>query len=233
MTGEHPQAGRPEERGRPQAVALVGFMGAGKSAVGRQLAAALRIPFIDTDDLIVAEAGPIASIFAERGEAGFRALEADLVMHAISSAADRPCVLALGGGAVLSETVRAALKSLPYVVWLDAPSEELWARVASAGPRLRPLVADEPSFERLLAAREPLYRSVATEVVQTAGRSPAAILLAAREPLYRSVATEVVQTAGRSPAAIAAAVAAGLGAAGATASGDARATADHRSGGGS
>ncbi|HEY5168914.1 MAG TPA: shikimate kinase, partial [Thermoleophilia bacterium] len=72
MMREEPQAGRSEERGRQQAVALVGFMGAGKSAVGRELAAALGIPFVDTDELIVSRAGPIAAIFAERGEAGFR-----------------------------------------------------------------------------------------------------------------------------------------------------------------
>ena len=65
------------------AVALVGFMGAGKSAVGRELAAALGTPFVDTDDLIVAKAGPIAAIFADAGEAGFRALEADVVTAAV------------------------------------------------------------------------------------------------------------------------------------------------------
>ena len=69
-------------------MALVGFMGAGKSAVGRELAAALGIPFVDTDDLIVAKAGPIAAIFAERGEAGFRALEADVVTAAVAAAAE-------------------------------------------------------------------------------------------------------------------------------------------------
>jgi shikimate kinase len=116
MMGEDPQAGRPGERGRQQAIALVGLMGAGKSTVGLELAAALGIPLVDTDDLIVAEAGPIAAIFAERGEAGFRALEAEVVTAAISAAADRPCVLALGGGAVLSEAVREALKDRKSVV---------------------------------------------------------------------------------------------------------------------
>ncbi len=156
-------------------MALVGFMGAGKSAVGRELAAALGIPFVDTDELIVAEAGPIAAIFAERGEAGFRALEADVVTAAVAAAAERPCVLALGGGAVLSGAVREALRSLPHVVWLAAPPERLWARVAGEGPETRPLAADESSFRALLAGREPLYREVATEVVETAGRSPAAV----------------------------------------------------------
>jgi shikimate kinase len=205
VTNEHPQAGRPGERGRPQAVALVGFMGAGKSAVGRELSTALGIPFVDTDDLIVASAGPIAAIFAERGEAGFRALEADVVTAAVSAAADSPCVLALGGGAVLSAAVREALKTLPHVVWLAAPPEELWARVAGEGPRARPLAVDEPTFKQLLAGREPLYRAVATEVVETSGRTPMAI---------------------------AAAVAAGLAGVAGVVAGTAR-VAEHRSGGGS
>jgi shikimate kinase len=152
-------------------IALVGFMGAGKSAVGRELAERLGIPFVDSDDLIVAKAGPIAAIFADRGEAGFRALEAEVVMVAVAAAVERACVLALGGGAVLSDAVRGALESLPHVVWLKAPPEELWARVAGGGPGARPLAADESTFRSLLVAREPLYVEVATEVIETAGRS--------------------------------------------------------------
>lgn len=80
----------------PAAVALVGFMGAGKSAVGRELAATLGLPFVDTDDLIAARAGPIDEIFRTRGESAFRALEAELVTTALADAVRRPCVLALG-----------------------------------------------------------------------------------------------------------------------------------------
>ena len=175
MTSEHTPVGRSGGRGRPQAVALIGFMGAGKTAVGRELAAALDVPFVDTDDLIAAKAGPVAAIFAERGEAGFRALEADVVTAAIADAHGRPCVLALGGGAVLSDVVREALTGIAHVVWLAAPPEELWMRVVTEGPECRPLARDEESFRALLAAREPLYRAVATEVVQTAGRTVAAV----------------------------------------------------------
>jgi shikimate kinase len=182
MTGGHARldatrgtarSGGDPARAEVATVALVGFMGAGKSAVGRELAATLGIPFVDTDDLIVAKAGPIAAVFAERGEAGFRALEADVVTAAITAAGERPCVLALGGGAVLSDAVRRALGSLAHVVWLAAPPEELWARVAGEAPGTRPLAADERSFRALLAAREPLYGEVATEVIETAGRRPA------------------------------------------------------------
>jgi shikimate kinase len=156
-------------------VALVGFMGAGKSAVGRQLAAALALPFIDTDELVVAAAGPIPEIFEERGEQGFRALEAEIVTAAIADAEERPCVLALGGGAVLSAEVRAALRHLARVVWLTAPASVLWSRVAAAGTAARPLAGEEETFRALLAVREPLYREVATRSVDTDGRSAAAV----------------------------------------------------------
>jgi len=159
----------------PAAVALVGFMGAGKSAVGRELAATLGLPFVDTDDLIVAQAGPIDRIFRTRGESAFRALEAELVTAALADALDRPCVLALGGGAVLSPEVREALTRLPHVVWLVAPPEVLWARATGPGQAARPLAGDEAAFRRLLAAREPLYRAVATRVVPVADREPGTI----------------------------------------------------------
>ena len=194
MTGEGPHTVRMGE-GAPRApVALVGFMGAGKSAVGRELATALGIPFADTDDLVAAEAGPIPSIFAERGETGFRALETQVVTAALGEAAERPCVLALGGGAVLSDAVREALKSLPHVVWLTAPPAELWARVAAAGAASRPLAADEASFRALLAAREPLYRQVATTTVDTGGRRPAAVAAAIAAALKSRDAADAPRT---------------------------------------
>jgi shikimate kinase len=155
----------------PAAVALVGFMGAGKSAVGRELATALGIPFTDTDELVVARAGAIDAIFAERGEAAFRALEAEIVVAAIAGALERPRVLALGGGAVLSDGVRAALARLRDVVWLAAPAGVLWKRARAAGQAPRPLVTDEAAFGALLAAREPLYREVATQVADVTSRS--------------------------------------------------------------
>lgn len=164
-----------ETGGHPPAVALVGFMGAGKSAVGRELAAALGSAFVDTDESIVAQAGAIEEIFAQRGEAAFRALEAEVVTAAVADARERPCVLALGGGAVLSVVVREALGRLPHVVWLTAPPEVLWRRAQAEGQSVRPLAADEGAFRALLATRESLYAQVATEVVDTATRPAAAV----------------------------------------------------------
>jgi shikimate kinase len=157
------------------AVALVGFMGAGKSAVGRELATALALPFVDTDDLIVAQAGPVDVIFRERGETGFRTLETRIVTDAVAAALEQPCVLALGGGAVLSADVREALARLPHVVWLTAPADVLWARTSAARQAVRPLAADEATFGQLLGAREALYRRVATLVADAAAGTPAEV----------------------------------------------------------
>ena len=165
----------PDTCDQSPAVALVGFMGAGKSAVGRELAAALRCPFVDTDERIAAQAGSIEEVFAQRGEAAFRALEAEVVTAAVEEALERPLVLALGGGAVLSGAVRAALGRLPLVVWLTAPPEVLWRRARSQGQAVRPLAADEAAFRALLATREPLYRQVATLAVDVAAKPVAAL----------------------------------------------------------
>ena len=98
-------SGAPEDgTPRASAVALVGFMGAGKSVVGRLVAKRLKAPFIDTDALIEEREGPIAAIFAARGELGFRALERDVVVQVLESALREPCVVALGGGAVSQAT---------------------------------------------------------------------------------------------------------------------------------
>ena len=104
---------------RPPAVVLVGFMGAGKSAVGRELAAGLGLPFLDTDEVIAAAEGPVDEIFTTRGERGFRALESETVLRELNALADSPKVLALGGGAVLADAVRDLLRRLGHVVWLD------------------------------------------------------------------------------------------------------------------
>jgi shikimate kinase len=149
---------------------LVGFMGAGKSVVGRELAARLGLPYLDSDEVIVGLAGPVADIFADRGEAGFRAVETDVVIREIEKLAVTPQVFALGGGAVVSGDVRAALRGPAPVVWLTASAEELWRRVRSDQTVERPLARDEQAFTSLLAAREPLYREVATLVVDTGGR---------------------------------------------------------------
>ena len=157
-----PEDGAP----RASAIALVGFMGSGKSAVGRLAAKRLRVPFVDTDALIEEREGPIDEIFATRGEQVFRGLERDVVVEALESALREPCIVALGGGAVLSGDVREALGRLPHVAWLTAPAEVLWARATRRG---RPLAKDRQVFDRLFEERNDLYRRVASAAVLNDG----------------------------------------------------------------
>jgi len=130
-------------------VILVGFMGAGKSAVGRLLARRLDLCFVETDDMIVAREGkPIPEIFAERGETYFRALEAE-VLDLLAE--KRGHVIATGGGFPCRDGVMERLKRLGTVVWLDGDFDRLYARAQRSGDR--PMLAGR-SREDLLA----LYR---------------------------------------------------------------------------
>jgi shikimate kinase len=149
-------------------IALVGFMGAGKTRVGTAVACRLGLPFVDTDDLIVRAHGPVTGIFAERGEAGFREIEREVAVFELGEAARSDRVVSLGGGAVTSDDVREALRRLPHVVWLDAPPHILFLRSQSG---MRPLATDEAAFQALYRRRVPLYREVADHVVRTDGRS--------------------------------------------------------------
>ncbi|MBD0291610.1 MAG: 3-dehydroquinate synthase [Thermoleophilia bacterium] len=137
-------------------LALVGFMGAGKTAVGREVARLARRPFLDTDEEIVRRHGPIPRLFAEQGEAGFRALEEAVVAEAL--AADEPSVLALGGGAVTAGATRARLARRAFSVHLRVEPDEAWARVRGSD---RPLARDASRFRALYEERLPLYRRVA------------------------------------------------------------------------
>lgn len=136
-----------------KSIALVGLPGAGKSTVGRRLAARLRLPFQDSDAAIEAEAGlNVAEIFAEAGEAAFRSLE----RRAIARLAEGPPgVLATGGGAFLDPGSRALLLANCTVIWLDGDIDIFAAR---AGPRPMLDAADPAgSLRRLAAARNPIY----------------------------------------------------------------------------
>ena len=146
-------------------VYLVGMPGAGKSVVGKELAGRLGVPFIDLDAEIERQAGArVTDIFADEGEAAFRAREAaaltDVGMH-------DPAVVACGGGVVLEPANRITLRNTGVVVFLDVPLEQLRDRVRPAADR--PLIRSEGDLERLLADREPLYREFAAHVVDGTG----------------------------------------------------------------
>jgi shikimate kinase/3-dehydroquinate synthase len=152
-------------------LALIGFMGAGKSTVGADVAARIGRPFLDLDHEVEAELGaPLREIFAERGEASFREAEEELTVETLAETT--PAVLALGGGAVESERVRDSLRERALTVLLHVDVEEAWRR--AAGPD-RPLARDEESFRRLYDARQPLYG----EAADATGRDAHDVVLAA------------------------------------------------------
>jgi shikimate kinase len=139
------------------AVALVGFMGAGKTTVGRTLAERLGWRFADLDERIEAQQGrTIPQIFAEDGERRFREIERDALAREFNGGL-RFLVLALGGGAFVSESIREALRSQQVpAVWLDAPAEELFRRCEQPS-NLRPLRRDLRQFCELYETRAPSY----------------------------------------------------------------------------
>jgi shikimate kinase len=157
----------------PRAV-LVGPPGAGKSTVGQLLAVRMGVPFRDVDEDIVASAGkPIMDIFATDGEPVFRALEEQAVAAAL---AEHDGVLALGGGAILSERTRATLAG-HSVVFLNVGMAVGVQRTGLSGAR--PLLAGvnpRATFKTLLDARLPLYREVAVVEVVTDEATPSGIV---------------------------------------------------------
>ena len=156
-------------------LALIGARGSGKSTVGRLVADRLGRPFADADRELELRAGrSIARIFEADGEPHFRDLEASV----LADLADRPgLVLATGGGAVLREANRQALRRLGFIAWLDAPAPTLADRL-----RLdlddRPALTDRGPLAEIadiLEARRPLYLSVADATIATEGRTPAEV----------------------------------------------------------
>ena len=151
-------------------VTLTGFMGSGKTTVGKVLADFLGCPFMDLDDLIVKKAGKsIPDIFAQDGESAFRQLEAQVLRKTVEKYAESTAVLALGGGAVLAPASAALLRDKTVCIYLRATLETLLARL-EGGTAGRPL-ADASLAERL-ASREPIYEKTAHVIVDTDGLSP-------------------------------------------------------------
>ncbi len=150
-------------KARPNVV-LIGFMGAGKTSVGKALAARLDMPYLDTDEMVEARAGrSVAEVFRDEGEAGFRRREREAVREA---AAKRGWVVSVGGGAVLDSENLEALKASGVLVYLRAPLEALLARVG--GDPSRPLLAEKDPRE-LLEARRRVYEAAADLVVDGEG----------------------------------------------------------------
>ena len=159
----------------PRAV-LIGFMGSGKTTVGQQLARLLGVDWIDSDGEIERRSGrTIPEIFSVDGEPAFRALEEDVVADLL---AGERGVVSLGGGAVLSESTRQRLAG-QNVIYLHVTAAQGFARVSGSK---RPLLqAPDPAqvYADLLAERDPVYRDIATIVVDA-------------QPHQRLVADEII-----------------------------------------
>ncbi len=148
-------------------IVLVGFMGAGKTTVGRHLATILGWDFIDLDDRVVARAGkPVAAIFRDQGEAAFRAAEHQA---AVDLKPRRFVVIAAGGGAFMAPDTRAALSAGSLTVWLRCALPALLARIANDASR--PLAGSYETINALFTEREPVYR-LADLVVETTSVAP-------------------------------------------------------------
>lgn len=148
-------------------VVLVGAPGAGKSTVGRRVAERLVVPFADTDHLIEEAAGmSVSDIFVTAGEPEFRRLEEAAVAEALRT---RRGVLALGGGAVLSERTRDLLAG-HQVIWLRVSMSEAATRVGMNTARPLLLGNVRTTLAGLLEARTPLYDEVSSAVVDTSDR---------------------------------------------------------------
>ena len=154
---------------QPTKIFLVGPMGAGKSAVGRQLARNLHLTFVDSDDEIEARTGvDVPFIFEKEGEEGFRKRESSVIDDLTRK---DNTVLATGGGAVMRPENRNHLGARGFVVYLYTSVDQQVARTRKG--RDRPLLGrGDPRqiLEDLLLVRDPLYREIADLVVETDGR---------------------------------------------------------------
>jgi shikimate kinase len=141
-----------------RSVVLVGMMGAGKSTIGRRLAARLRLPFLDADIEIEAAASmSIPDIFATHGESYFRDGEARVIARLLDNG---PAVIATGGGAFMREETRNRIRDKAVSIWLKADADVIMKRVKRRADR--PLLQTEDpaaTVSRLLEAREPVYQT--------------------------------------------------------------------------
>ena len=152
-----------------ESIFLVGPMGAGKTAVGKQLARLLGLAFVDSDAEVERRTGvDIAFIFEKEGEEGFRRREQAAIGDLTSQ---HGIVLATGGGAVLSADNRAALTSRGTVIYLHASVWQQMARTRHSTNRpLLQTVDPKERLEHLMTIREPIYREIADVVIETDGR---------------------------------------------------------------
>jgi len=139
---------------------LVGFMGSGKSSVGRILSSLTGFALVDTDTLVAQEAGQsIPAIFKQHGEEHFRAVETKVLQSLVGRIG---LIVATGGGVITVAENRKILPEIGPVVWLDADTEHLYQRIKHSKRPLLQTADPRRTVEELYRAREPLYRQAAT-----------------------------------------------------------------------
>lgn len=158
---------------KPKPLALVGMMGAGKSTVAGLIASLLEIPSRDLDTLVEVKTGlTVGELFDQQGQAAFRSLE-QIAFGGLHLEMPGPFVLALGGGAPVTPSIAAVLKTDYRVVWLDADPALLFNR---AQGRQRPLTQGGfAKFSQIYAQRRPVYAQVAALRVDVAGMEPSQV----------------------------------------------------------
>jgi shikimate kinase len=165
-----------------RAVFLVGFMGAGKTSVGRALSLQLGWPFEDLDDRIrFREGRSIDTIFRDSGEAEFRRIERATLLDMIATLDAPPRVIGLGGGAFVQEIDVALGQHGFFTVFLDASVEELWRR-CEQDAQSRPLQRDKQQFRALCEKRRPQYMKASLHV-NTSGKTVEELARELREKL--------------------------------------------------
>lgn len=161
-----PPAGDPKAR---KLICLTGFMGSGKTTIGRLLSQQLGWRFLDLDSIVEERAGlTIPAIFERLGEPAFREMESEALDRCLGQAREsgQGAVVALGGGTIAQPKNQELLRATPgALIWLECPVEELLARCATITNR--PLFRDEASFRRLYAERLPFYERAEFHVDST------------------------------------------------------------------
>jgi shikimate kinase len=159
-----------QEGPKVQNIVLIGFMGCGKSTVGRELKRMLSYQWVDTDEVIEKEAHcSITEIFAREGEEGLRQRETAVLKNLLDQQS-QSIIISTGGGAVLREENRAMIRQLGYVVWLRANAEVVYQRTRKN--RDRPILQTanpKAVIAELLEQREPIYRECSHLVIDVAG----------------------------------------------------------------
>ena len=187
-------------------ITLTGFMGSGKTTVGKVLADFLGCPFMDLDDLVVKKAGKsIPDIFAQDGEPAFRLLEAQVLRKTVEKYAESTAVLALGGGAVLAPASAALLREKTVCIYLRATLDTLLARLegeTASRPLLQEIpdqVGDDGGSVVMPGPGSSVMPGPDSSVMPGPDRASVSARLASREPIYEETAHVIIDTDGLSP----------------------------------